>query len=121
MAVACRRSKPLDCKRLLEDCDDETSFANRCLQVFVRDTEADIDSIAAALGRNDFPRVAGLAHRIRIASASIRARFLQKEAAQLHVFCREGREEESMHCFARLRVEFDSFKRFIAALPPLPD
>jgi HPt (histidine-containing phosphotransfer) domain-containing protein len=121
MALACGCSKPLDCKKLLEDCDDETSFANRCLQIFVRETQVDMDSIAAALGKNDYPQVARLAHRIKGASASIRARFLQEEAARLQVFGGEEQGAEANLCFSRLRAEFDNFKRFITTLPPLPD
>ncbi len=44
MATVFRRTKPLDFKKLLEDCDDKASSANRCLQVFVRETQADMDS-----------------------------------------------------------------------------
>jgi HPt (histidine-containing phosphotransfer) domain-containing protein len=121
MTLACGRSKPLDCKKLLEDCDEETSFANRCLQIFVRETQVDMDSIAAALGENDYPQVARLAHRIKGASASIRARFLQEEAARLQVVGGEEQGTEANLCFSRLRAEFDNFKRFIASLPFLPD
>jgi HPt (histidine-containing phosphotransfer) domain-containing protein len=121
MALARGRSKPMDCKKLLEDCDDEASFVNRCLQMFVRETQVDLDSIAAALGKHDYPQVARLAHRIKGASASIRARYLQDEAARLQVFGGEELAAEANLCFSRLRAEFDNFKRFIGALPPLPD
>jgi HPt (histidine-containing phosphotransfer) domain-containing protein len=121
MAVECRRFKPLDRKKLLEDCDDETSFANRCLHIFVRETQVDMDSMAAALGNNDFPQVARLAHRIKGASATIRARFLREEAARLQILGDEEQGTEANICFSRLKTEFDNFKRFIATLPPLPD
>jgi HPt (histidine-containing phosphotransfer) domain-containing protein len=121
MAVAFKHSKPLDRKKLLEDCDEEVSFVNRCLQIFVRDTEIDMDGISAALEKHDFRRAAGLAHRIKGASATIRARFLQEEAARLQAMSTEEHGEEAAQCFSRLKSEFDNFKRFIAALPPLSD
>jgi HPt (histidine-containing phosphotransfer) domain-containing protein len=77
---------PLHRKKLLEDCNDGTSFANRFPHVFVRKTQVDMDSIAVALGKNDFPQVARLSHRIKGASATIRARFLREKAARLQVF-----------------------------------
>jgi HPt (histidine-containing phosphotransfer) domain-containing protein len=119
MAIGNRPCKPLDRKRLLEDCDEEASFANQCLRLYVRDTRIDIECIEAALGSRDFSRVARLAHRIKGASASIRAQFMSEMAARLHVFGEQGLEHEVSLCFAQLRKEFDKFERFIATLPLL--
>jgi HPt (histidine-containing phosphotransfer) domain-containing protein len=108
---------PLDRERLLAECDDEQSFANRCLHVFVRSAQADIDGIVEAIRRNDFSQIVELAHRLKGASAVIKAEFLLQEAARLEAF---GREEEFAavgECFARLQVEFDRFNKFIATLP----
>jgi|WetSurMetagenome_2_1015567.scaffolds.fasta_scaffold197475_3 HPt (histidine-containing phosphotransfer) domain-containing protein len=120
-ATARKSPKPLDRNKLLEDCDDETEFANRCLQVFVRETQVDIDGISAAFDAHDFDRLARHAHRIKGASASIRASFLQEEAARLQAISTEGKEAEACRCFARLRVEFEHFKRFIVTLPPFSE
>jgi HPt (histidine-containing phosphotransfer) domain-containing protein len=117
MAARLKGLLPLNCEKLLEDCDDEQSFANRCLHVFVRSAQADIDGIAAALHRHDFPQIVELAHRLKGASAAIKAEFLLQEAARLEAF---GRKEELAavgECFARLQSEFDHFRKFIATLP----
>jgi HPt (histidine-containing phosphotransfer) domain-containing protein len=121
MAVRRGHVKMLDREKLLEDCDDEASFANHCLQIFVKETQADIDSIALALGKSDLAQVARLAHRIKGASATIRARFLLEEAARLQVLGDEERGDEAALSFARLRADFENFRRFIVTLPPLPD
>jgi HPt (histidine-containing phosphotransfer) domain-containing protein len=110
-----------DGKKLLAECDDEQSFANRCLHVFVREAQVDMNGISAALDRNDFSQIARLAHRIKGASASIRAEFLREQAEHLEVL---GSQEElvaASECFARLKVEFEHFKKFIATLPNIPD
>lgn len=121
MARVSESLQRLDCKKLLEDCDDEAAFANRCLQVFVGQTQVDMEGIAAALSANDLSQVARLAHRIKGASASIRATFLREEAARLNLFGSEGMGAEAAASFARLQAEFDDFKKFIATLPPLLD
>jgi HPt (histidine-containing phosphotransfer) domain-containing protein len=116
MGTACRGAEPLDQRKLLEDCDDEMQYASRCLQIFVRETQADMEAIAAAFGRNDIPGVARLAHRIKGASASIRASFLLEEAARLYSLGNRGQVAEASRCFDRLRTEFEQFKQFIAGL-----
>jgi HPt (histidine-containing phosphotransfer) domain-containing protein len=121
MATTSESPPPLDREKLLEECDDEPSFANRCLHVFARETQVDMDGIAAALGNNDFSQVAKLAHRIKGASASIRAEFLREEAARLEALGGKAELAAAGECFARLRTEFDHFKEFIATLPILPD
>jgi len=121
MQTACKAQKRLDRKKLLDDCDGEAAFVNRCLQIFVRETQGDIDGISAAFQHNDLAQVSRLAHRIKGASATIRAAFLRDEAANLNVFACEGREFEAAMCFARLRAEFDNFKKFVATLPRLAD
>lgn len=118
MANACNYSRPLDREKLLEDCDEETAFVNHCLQVFVRETQIDMDSLAAALGNHDFLQIARIAHRIKGASALIRATFLRDEASRLHILTGEGQEAEAARSVARLQAEFEAFKRFIASLPP---
>ena len=112
---------PFDCEKLLAECDDEESFAGRCLQIFVREAQTDLNGIAAALNKRDFSQITRLAHRIKGASASIRAEFLRQQAAHLEIL--GGKEElaEVSECFARLRSEFDHFKSFVATLPILAD
>ena len=116
-----KAQKKFDRRKLLEDCDGEAAFANRCLQIFVRETQADLDAISAAFRENDLARVSRFAHRINGASASIRAGFLREEAARLDLLGGERKKSEAAVCFAGLRVEFDKFKKFVAALPRLPD
>jgi two-component system sensor histidine kinase/response regulator len=121
MQTACNAQKRLDQSKLLEDCDGEASYVNHCLQLFVRETQGDIDAISAAFKDNDLARVSRLAHRIKGASASIRADFLRDEAARLDVLGGKGDGFEAAASFARLQTEFDDFKKFVAALPSLPD
>lgn len=121
MATGSEGSEPLDCEKLLEECDDEPLLVNRCLQIFSRVTQKDMDGIAEALSQNDFSQVAKLAHRIKGASATIRAEFLRGEAERLEALGREGDSAELRECFARLQAEFDNFKTFIATLPLSPD
>ncbi len=121
MAGACGRSEPLDRGRLLQDCDDETAFAHRCLQIFVRETQKDMAGIAAAFEHQDLPAVARLAHRIKGASASIRATFLSEEAARLQTFGEEMAQLDAVACFSRLQTEFEKFQRFILTLSSLSD
>jgi HPt (histidine-containing phosphotransfer) domain-containing protein len=89
--------------------------------VFVRETRKDMDILAAALGNGDFHQVVRLAHRIKGASASIRAGFLSEEAARLQIFGAERSGAEAGRCFARLQAEFQQFQQFIEAMPPLSD
>ncbi len=117
MSAKPKSPKPLDHKRLLEDCDAEQAFANRCLHIFVRTTQADINDIAAAFDRKDPLDVIRLAHRIKGASGSIRAEFLGKQAAALETLAAAGDFEAAQNCFSRLRTEFEHFNRYIAALP----
>ena len=121
MRTACKNPKPLDRRRLLKDCDGETSYVNRCLQIFVKETQGDIEAISAAFGNNDLAQVSRLAHRIKGASAAIRAGFLREEAARLNALGCKGSGSEAVMCFARLRTEFDDFKRFVDTLPSFPD
>jgi HPt (histidine-containing phosphotransfer) domain-containing protein len=111
----------LDRKKLLAECDDEQAFANRCLHVFVRETQADMKGIAAALEHNDFPGIVRRAHRIKGASSSIRAEFLKQQAAYLEIL---GNEEDLVavrECYARLKVEFKHFKSFVNQLHSVTD
>lgn len=114
-------AKPLDNKKLLEECDDEQSFANRCLLVFIRDTKVDIDDISVALGSKHFPEIARLAHRIKGASASIRADFLRDEASRLEDFAATADADNVRDCLNRLENEFDHFHRYIKSLPLNPE
>jgi HPt (histidine-containing phosphotransfer) domain-containing protein len=121
MQTASNNTKRLDRKKLLDDCDGEASFANRCLQIYVRETQGDIDAISAAFSDSDLAKVSRLAHRIKGASATIRAAFLRDEAALLNQLGGKGKEFEAAASFARLRAEFDDFKEFVATLPRLSD
>ena len=113
--------KAFDREKLLRECDDEPAFANRCLHVFVRETQVDMNGIAAAFARNDFPQIARLAHRIKGASAAIRAEFLRRQAAKLEKLGGNGEAVAAGKCFNRLKTELEDFKHFIATLPALPD
>ena len=117
MATRAKSAQPLDREKLLEECDDEQSFAYRCLHVFAKSAQADIDGIAAALDKNDFSQIVELAHRLKGASGTIRADFLRQEAACLEAFGRKEELAAAGECFARLRAEFDHFKKFITVLP----
>ena len=121
MRTGNKTHKKLDRKKLLEDCDGEAAFANRCLRIYVRETQTDLDAISAAFKKNDLARVSRLAHRIKGASASIRAGFLKEEAARLDVLGCEGKRSEAAVCFAGLQAEFENFKKFVATLPRFPD
>jgi HPt (histidine-containing phosphotransfer) domain-containing protein len=121
MATKPEGPQPFDGAKLLEECDDEQSFANRCLHIFVKETDVDIRGITAALDRNDFSQIARLAHRIKGASASIRAEFLRQQAARLETLGINGDLVAAGECFVRLQAEFEHFKKFIAALPFFPD
>ena len=121
MAAKRKNTKPLDHKRLLEECDEEHSFANRCLHVFIRETQTDMDGIAAALAGKDFQEIARLAHRIKGASASIRAEFLQEKATLLEGSAGTGNHADVDDCLARLKLEFERFNQYIAALTKYPD
>jgi HPt (histidine-containing phosphotransfer) domain-containing protein len=106
MAAKLKDSQLCDRKRLLAECDDEQSFANRCLHV-----------LSEALDEGDCLQIVRLAHRIKGASASIKAEFLRQEATRLEVFGRERDLAAMKECFARLQTEFKHFKKFIAKLP----
>ena len=121
MATIPDRSSLLDDEKLLEECDNEQSFANKCLHVFVRVAQADMSDISAALDRNDFSQIARLAHRIKGASASIRAEFLREQAARLEVLGSQEKSVAVSECYARLKAEFEHFEKFVATLPNIPD
>jgi HPt (histidine-containing phosphotransfer) domain-containing protein len=121
MATILEGLQPVDRKKLLAECDDEQSFANRCLHVFARDVQVDIDRIASALEKRDFPQIARLAHRIKGASASIRAEFLGQQAARLEELGSRKELTEAAECFSRLKTEFEQFKQFVSTLPLLPE
>lgn len=121
MATKLESPPPLDGEKLLADCDDEASFANRCLHIFVRNTQVDMDGISTALDRRDFCQITTLAHRIKGASASIRAEFLQQQAARLEALGGKKELAAVSECFVRLQAEFEHFKSFVATLPLLPD
>jgi HPt (histidine-containing phosphotransfer) domain-containing protein len=121
MAIASKGLNTLNFARLLEDCDDETVFAHHCLRIFVRETKSDIDAIAESLRNNDWRNVSRLAHRIKGASAAIRASFLSQEAARLEVSGREGNGTDAAWCFSRLQAELKNFEEFVSTLPRLPE
>lgn len=116
MTSKTRNPNPVDREKLLEDCEDEQAFAVRCLHLFARNTQADINGIAAALDRNDFPEVARLAHRINGASASIRAEFLRQQASRLEQLAADEEPAATGDCFDRLRTELEHFNQYIASL-----
>jgi HPt (histidine-containing phosphotransfer) domain-containing protein len=113
--------QPLDRAKLLAECDNEESFANRCLHIFIREAQKDMNGISAALERNDFFQVARLAHRLKGAAASIRAEFLRQQAERLEVFGNSADSVAAGECYSRLQADFEQFKAFIADLPLLPD
>jgi HPt (histidine-containing phosphotransfer) domain-containing protein len=117
MPTRLKSPPPLDREKLLEECEDEQSFANRCLHVFVRCAQTDIDGITAALYENDFAQIVEMAHRLKGASSAIRAEFLRQEAARLEAFGRKEASAAVEECFARLQTEFDRFKKFVGTLP----
>jgi HPt (histidine-containing phosphotransfer) domain-containing protein len=116
MMAGLKNRQPLDSAKLLESCDDEESFALKCLQVFVKETQADIDTIAAALDQNELLQVARLAHRIKGASASITAEFLREDAAYLEILGYKQDSTKARVCFAHMKSEFEHFKKFVATL-----
>ncbi len=117
MATVPEGLQPVDGEKLLAECDDEQSFALKCLHVFARDVQLDLDGIASALERNDFGLVARLAHRIKGASASISAEFLRQQAARLEVLGGKKELIAAGECFNRLKSEFEQFKEFVSSLP----
>ena len=112
---------PIDQKKLLEDCDLEQAYANRCLHLFARGTEADMRIIASALADGDLPHVARIAHRIKGASATIRAEFLRVRAAKLEGLAESGDPDVARECFRSLQAEFERFNEYIAALLRVDD
>ncbi len=121
MATKPETPPPLDREGLLAECDEEQTFAHRCLHIFIRDAQTDLNGIAEALNNNDFPKIARLAHRIKGASAAIRAEFLRQQAARLEMLGGNAEPAAASECFARLRAEFEHFKSFVASLPALAD
>jgi HPt (histidine-containing phosphotransfer) domain-containing protein len=112
---------PLDREKLLEECDDDPAFANRCLHIFVRETQVDMNGIAAAFDRDDLLQIGRLAHRIKGASALIRAEFLRRRATRLEDLCEKGELAAARECLFHLKTEFESFEKFVATLPIAPD
>ena len=121
MTTKLESPQPVDREKLLAECDDEQSYANRCLHIFVRDVQVDMDGIAAALDRSDSAQIVRLAHRIKGASASIKAEFLRRRSARLEVLGDKAELAAAGECFARLQTEFERFKKYIATLPFFPD
>jgi HPt (histidine-containing phosphotransfer) domain-containing protein len=117
MATAVKNAKPLNHKELVKECDDEPSLVIRYLEIFVKATQLDMDCIAESLRKNELPGIAKLAHRIKGASASIRAEFLRAEAEQMEMLAGKGDSAGLKKCFSRLQAEFENFTKFIATLP----
>ncbi len=117
MATKSEIPQPLDCEKLLVECDEDQSFAHRCLHIYVRDAQTDMNGIATALDKADFTQITRLAHRIKGSSASIRAEFLRHHAAALEALGRREELAAAGECFVRLQAEFEHFKRFVATLP----
>lgn len=117
MASKPEKPLPLDSLRLISDCDDEQSYVNRCLHLFVRDAQEDLNGISAAFEQNDLSQIARLAHRIKGASASIRAEFLRQQAALLEALGSREEWTAANETFVRLQAEFEHFKNYIDTLP----
>ena len=109
---------PIDRNKLLEMFDQDRSFINDLLELFVKETRNDIAKLEAACARRDSGQIAVLAHRIKGAAANLTAEPLRRDAAQIEALGRTGRLAELPCTLAQLQDDVEALNRFVTGSSP---
>ena len=124
MAIAASPTKmiPFDFSSLIKEWGDEPEFLAKILEIFVRDTRADLETLALALSAEDQAKLARTAHHLKGAAGILGAEAIRKQAALLEELGFKGELADAEACMAKLRSEYSRFIDSLSelALPPGP-
>ena len=108
---------PFDLQNLLAEWAEEPEFLARMLDVFVRDTRADLEALSLAFAVHDHSKLARTAHRLKGAAGVLGAEAMREQAALLESMGRAGELSDAAVCLARLHDEFGRFQDFLSDTP----
>jgi HPt (histidine-containing phosphotransfer) domain-containing protein len=109
-------TKPFENEKLFEEWANNPEFISKILSAFLGESWNDIENLIAAFECKDPARMAGFAHRLKGAAATIEAEPLRVEAARLESLGRDGEMEKARASIDRLRMEFERFRNYLAEL-----
>jgi CheY-like chemotaxis protein len=107
---------PIDYPRLLEQWNGKSKFVEKILQTFNVEAKSDLGAIEQALAQQDAGQLAGCAHRLKGAAATIGAEAMRQEAALLEALGREGRLGDAPARVKKLAVEYERYSAHIAQI-----
>ena len=113
-ALSNRSPEPLNCEKLLSYFEDQPSTIAQLLDLFIKETQADMAGLIRACRTMNSARIASLAHRVKGAASSIGAEPLRVEAARLEALGRSGNLTEAHDCIAGLQAAFETFNNYVA-------
>jgi len=96
---------PIDLTALQTLAQGDAEFVNELLALFVENADATLRDIAGALATGDFAAIGRGAHRIKGASAELRADSTCRVAAMLETAANSGRNEQLQQLADQLRSE----------------
>lgn len=96
--------------------DDPNSFLREIIDIFLSDTPARIDELAAAITSGDTPAFLRAAHSIKGSSANVGAAALKTAAEELENAARATGIAAQAPGVARIREEFERTKQALMAL-----
>ena len=103
---------PVDLDRLMDQWSGKSSFVAKILKAFEHETCNDMENFEGAFAGGNTTEIAGIAHRIKGAAATIGAEAIREEAAKLESMGRSGDLSQAPECFSRLKSEFERYRSF---------
>jgi HPt (histidine-containing phosphotransfer) domain-containing protein len=103
---------PLDLNRLVKQWDVKSSFVSKILDAFEREFGTDMGNLKKAFAGENPSQVAGIAHRLKGAAATIGAEAIREEAAELECMGHSGDLSLAPGCFRRLESEYNRYRSY---------
>jgi HPt (histidine-containing phosphotransfer) domain-containing protein len=120
MSTAIESDCVMDQKDLLTRCMGNKPFAARILDAFLRQLNADLDELEAAIQSEDAAQVAIISHRVKGASSNVSARRLNSLATSIGEFAKSHDLDRLHECCLAIRDAqqqfLDSARRFTESI-----
>jgi CheY-like chemotaxis protein len=107
---------PIDYEKLIKQWNGKVEFVEKILQTFNVEAKSDLGAIEEALSKEDAKELAGCAHRLKGAAATIGAEAMRQEAALLEALGREGNLGKAQGRIKKLALEYERYSAHVAQI-----
>ena len=107
---------PIDLTMLTERCFSDRGFVRELLAVFLKQAEAELPLLGAALSAGDMSRLRGLAHKLKGSAANVSAIPLNRLCAELEMLAQSRSTERAAELISQIETEVRRCGIFITSV-----